>query len=137
MENKVVFSVDEAEEIIKGIDFKKMNGLVPVIAQDSKNNKVLMQAFMNKESLMKTLTTGLMHYYSRSRKEIWQKGISSGHVQKVKQILVDCDQDSLLFKVEPIVASCHKGYYSCFFRTIDGTIIEPKVFSPEEVYKEK
>ncbi len=137
MENKVVFSVDEAEEIIKGIDFKKMNGLVLVIAQDSKNNKVLMQAFMNKESLMKTLTTGLMHYYSRSRKEIWQKGISSGHVQKVKQILVDCDQDSLLFKVEPIVASCHKGYYSCFFRTIDGTIIEPKVFSPEEVYKEK
>ena len=137
MENKVVFSVDEAEEIIKGIDFKKMNGLVLVIAQDSKNNKVLMQAFMNKESLMKTLTTGLMHYYSRSRKEIWKKGISSGHVQKVKQILVDCDQDSLLFKVEPIVASCHKGYYSCFFRTIDGTIIEPKVFSPEEVYKEK
>jgi phosphoribosyl-AMP cyclohydrolase len=100
-----------------------------------------MLAYINKESWQKTLETGKAHYWSRSRQQLWLKGESSGNVQLVKDILVDCDQDTVVFQVEQIGgAACHKGYASCFFRRVDGneliTLGEP-VFDPEQVYGKK
>lgn len=102
------------------IDFKKGNGLIPVVVQDVHTNQVLMLAYMNEESLKKTIDTKLATYYSRSRNELWLKGETSGHYQHVKEILVDCDEDTLLIKVEQEGAACHTGKYSCFYRDIDG-----------------
>ena len=123
---------------IDNLKFKD-NGLMPVVIQDYKDQKVLMVAYMNKEALKLTLETGETHFYSRSRKKIWKKGETSGHVQKMKEILVDCDNDTLLIKVEQKTASCHEGYRSCFYRKIDSKgnlkIIEKKLFEPDEVYK--
>ncbi len=120
------------------LDFKKMNGLVPVIAQDYKTNEVLMLAFMNRESWELTRETGIVHYWSRSRKEIWKKGATSGNMQLVKEIRVDCDEDCLLIKVDQVGgAACHTGYRSCFYRILNNdkvTIDGVKVFNPEEVY---
>lgn len=91
---------------------------------------------MNKEAYEKTLETGKVGYYSRTRKELWMKGKTSGNIQIVKQILIDCDNDTLLIKVEQKGnASCHTGYESCFYRTLDGEIVDKKMFNPEEVYK--
>lgn len=120
------------------LDFEKMGGIIPAIVQDYKTNEVLMLAFMNEEAWERTLETGLAHYYSRTRKCLWQKGKSSGHVQKVKEIYVDCDKDTVLLKVEQIGAACHTGYRSCFYRKLEGNdlkIVAEKVFEPEEVYK--
>lgn len=97
------------------------NGLIPVIAQDYRTNQVLMQAFMNEESLKLTQQTGKATYFSRSRDKIWVKGEESGHFQYVKEILVDCDGDSILLKVEQVVAACHTNNYSCFYRKLDGS----------------
>ncbi len=124
------------------LDFSKsVDGLIPAIAQDYKTNKVLMLAYINEESWSKTVDTGQVHYWSRSRNKIWLKGESSGHVQVVKDILVDCDLDTIIFKVEQIGgAACHKGYDSCFYRSIqDSTmkIIGKLVFDPAEVYGKK
>jgi phosphoribosyl-AMP cyclohydrolase len=92
-------------------------GLIPAIIQDYKDNTVLMEAYMNKESLQKTLETGQTWFYSRSRRKLWHKGEDSGHFQKVKEIYVDCDYDSLLLKVEQIDnIACHTGERSCFFQ---------------------
>ena len=117
----------------------KENGLIPVIIQDYSDQKVLMHAYMNKEALERTLETGEVYFYSRSRKKLWKKGETSGHVQKVKEIFIDCDEDTLLIKVEQKTASCHEGYRSCFFRKLDADgnlkIIEKKVFEPKDVYK--
>lgn len=115
-------------------------GLIPVVVQDINDNKVLMVAFMNKESLLKTLETKKAHYYSRSRKKLWLKGEESGNIQNVKEIYFDCDSDCLLLKIEQVGgASCHTGYRSCFYRKInfDGEIevVEKKVFDPQKVYK--
>jgi phosphoribosyl-AMP cyclohydrolase len=96
------------------------NGLVPVIAQDVKTNRVLMMAYMNRETLQETLATGKMVYYSRSRKKRWLKGETSGHFQTVREARVDCDGDTLLFLIEQAGAACHEGYFSCFFRKRDG-----------------
>jgi phosphoribosyl-AMP cyclohydrolase len=109
-------------------------GLIPVIVQDTKTRDVLMMAYANQEAVNLTMTTGLAHYYSRSRKKLWKKGEESGHFQKVERILVDCDNDCLIYEVEQTAAACHTGYRSCFFRTLDGTIIGEKVFDPEKVY---
>ncbi len=114
-------------------------GLVPAIAQDIKG-EVLMLAYMDRESLIKTLETGRMHYYSRSRKKIWMKGEESGNFQLVKAVYIDCDGDALLFVVEQKGGACHKGYYSCFFRhlkTEDSGFCEvkEKLFNPREVYR--
>ncbi len=118
---------------------RRDNGLLPVIIQDYENQQVLMHAYMNKEALRLTLETGSVHFYSRSRNKLWKKGETSGHVQNVKEILVDCDEDTLLIKVEQKTASCHKGYRSCFFRKLDSDgnlkIIEKKVFEPKDIYK--
>jgi len=100
------------------------NGLIPVITQDYKTNEVLMLAYMNKEAYEKTIETKKVHYWSRSRSKLWLKGESSGHYQYVKSICVDCDNDTLLIKVEQVEAACHTGNYTCFYRDVnaDGSI---------------
>ncbi len=119
--------------------FEKGNGLIPAIVQDEKTGKVLMLAYMNEEAWKKTLETGLAHFWSRSRKELWLKGSTSGHHQKIKEIYIDCDEDTVLLKVEQIGgAACHTGYESCFYRQVEGDnlkIVGTKVFDPTEVYK--
>lgn len=102
------------------VDFEKGNGLVPVIVQDYKTNEVLMLAYMSEESLRITLEKKVACYFSRSRNELWLKGETSGHYQYVKDIRIDCDEDTLLLKVEQVGAACHTGAYSCFYRTLEG-----------------
>lgn len=99
-------------------------GLIPVIAQDGENGQVLMLAYANREALELTLSTGTVHYFSRSRQEIWHKGATSGHFQEVKEILIDCDQDAVLIKINQIGAACHTGKRSCFYRNHLGREIE-------------
>ena len=120
-------------------DFAKGGGLIPCIAQDADTGDVLMLAYMNEEAWNQTLETGEAHYYSRSRKTLWHKGATSGHVQKVKHVRLDCDLDTVLLLVEQVGgAACHEGYHSCFFREFVGgepLICSEKVFDPKEVYK--
>jgi phosphoribosyl-AMP cyclohydrolase len=96
-----------------------------------------MLAYANEEADFLTRTTGYAHYFSRSRKKIWKKGEESGHFQRVSRILVDCDEDDFLYLVEQTGAACHTGYWTCFYRTIDGEILGEKVFDPERVYANK
>lgn len=108
------------------------NGLVPVVVQDAGNDQVLMVAYMNREAVERTLATGKATYWSRSRQEFWVKGATSGHFQYVQEMLVDCDADCLLIKVEQVGAACHTGCRSCFFRAVDDagewvTVAEPIV----------
>ncbi|AIH04007.1 MULTISPECIES: phosphoribosyl-AMP cyclohydrolase [Thermodesulfobacterium] len=122
------------------LNFEKLGGLLPAVIQDFKTSKVLMVGFLNEEALRKTLETGLMHFYSRTRNKIWLKGETSKHYLVVKEVLVDCDEDTLLFKVEPKGPVCHEGYMSCFYRKLGEKnleIIEEKMFNPEEVYGKK
>jgi phosphoribosyl-ATP pyrophosphohydrolase/phosphoribosyl-AMP cyclohydrolase len=97
------------------------DGLIPAIAQDARTGQVLMQAYMNEESLRKTVETGTVWYWSRSRQELWNKGATSGHFQRVKEIRTDCDGDSLLLLVEQDGVACHEGTYTCFTRRVDGS----------------
>jgi len=117
------------------------NGLIPAIIVDAENKQVLMMAYMNAESLKKTFCTGKTHFWSRSRSEYWMKGQTSGHIQEVKSVYVDCDADTLLIEVIQHGAACHKGYRSCFYRRIepDGKmkIIAEKIFDPIAVYGKK
>ena len=106
------------ETLLQTIDFEKQGGLVPAVVQDAENGQVLMLAYMSKESLKITIEKGLACYYSRSRNELWLKGETSGHYQHVSEIVVDCDQDTLLLKVIQEGAACHTGKRSCFYRTI-------------------
>ena len=121
------------------IDFAKGNGLVPVIVQDHRSRDVLMVAYMDKPAWDKTVKTGKAHFYSRSRGRPWFKGEESGHVQVVKSIFLDCDNDTILLQVNQIGgAACHEGYKSCFFRKkakAEWKVIAKKVFDPKEVYK--
>ncbi|MQY59434.1 MAG: phosphoribosyl-AMP cyclohydrolase [Clostridia bacterium] len=125
-------------DLLERVSFNK-EGLLPVIVQDINRGEVLMMAWMNKEALKKTITSGKTYFWSRSRKKLWLKGESSGHYQLVREVWIDCDEDTLLIKVEQIKAACHKGYKSCFFRKInkEGKIelIGEKVFEPGKVYK--
>lgn len=120
------------------IDFAKGDGLVPVIVQDDATGNVLMLAYMNRESLERTIATGLATYWSRSRKAFWVKGETSGHRQKVRALHVDCDGDTVLLRVEQEGgAACHEGYPTCFFRRREGegwTVVETRVFDPKTVY---
>ena len=120
-------------------DFAKGDGLVPAIVQDAETKEVLMMAYMNGKSWETTLTTGKATYWSRSRQSLWMKGESSGNVQLVKNIFIDCDNDTILLQVEQLGgAACHTGHKSCFYRKLDGedfVIVGKKVFNPEEVYK--
>lgn len=119
------------------------DGLIPAIVQETGTGRVLMLAYMNEIAIKQTLQTGLMHFWSRSRKQLWLKGQQSGHRQRVIKLSVDCDGDTLLFEVEQQGgAACHTGYKSCFFQPLnmDGTrgeITEPRVFDPEKVYHKK
>ena len=121
------------------LDFKKSGGLIPAIAQDWKTGEVLMLAYINEESWKETLRTGHGVYWSRSRSKLWHKGEESGNVQIVKEILVDCDADTVIFKVEQVgCAACHEGYHTCFFRRVAGDELEvvgERVFDPRKVYK--
>lgn len=103
---------------IHTLDFEKSNGLVPVVIQDIITKQVLMVAYTNREALDQTISTGLGHYWSRSRKRLWKKGETSGNIQEVKKILVDCDGDTLLFLVQQKGPACHTGMRSCFHREL-------------------
>jgi phosphoribosyl-AMP cyclohydrolase len=122
------------------LNFEKMGGLVPAIAQDDNTGEVLMLAFMNQAAWEATLKTGRATYYSRTRDTLWVKGLTSGHIQYVKEIRVDCDNDTVLLKVEQVGgAACHTGHASCFYQRVENgaliTVGQP-VFDPKEVYKE-
>ena len=121
------------------LDFKKTGGLIPAIAQDWETGEVLMMAYMNEASFNETLRSGKATYWSRSRQELWKKGETSGHLQEIKEIRVDCDNDTVLLKVNQIGgAACHKGYKSCFYSKVENNelkIADTKVFDPKEVYK--
>ncbi|WP_025323001.1 phosphoribosyl-AMP cyclohydrolase [Deferrisoma camini] len=120
------------------LDFEKAGGLVPAVVQDADTGEVLMLAYMNEEALRRTLETGRAWFFSRSRNRFWMKGESSGHVQEVREVRVDCDADAVLLKVRQVGgAACHTGHRSCFYRRVeDGALVEDgeKVFDPEEVY---
>lgn len=133
------------KEIEEGTEFSPQfnsQGLIPAIAQDAKTGEVLMAAYMNREALDKTVQTGQAVYYSRSRQKLWKKGEQSGHVQKVEQILTDCDQDCIILKVNVDQGQCHTGFQSCFYRALkkagkeDLEFIAEKVFDPKQVYKD-
>ena len=121
------------------LNFEKGEGLVPAIVQDEETDEVLMLAYMNEEAWKKTLASGKAHFWSRSRKELWLKGGTSGHIQEIQAIYVDCDQDTVLLKVHQVGgAACHEGYPSCFYRKVEkGELktIGTQVFDPKEVYK--
>ena len=121
------------------LDFAKGGGLLPAIAQDWKTGDVLMLAYINEEAWNETLKTGNATYWTRSRQKLWRKGEESGNVQKVKEIYVDCDLDTVIFKVEQIGgAACHEGYHSCFFRKYENgelVVVGERVFDPAKVYK--
>jgi phosphoribosyl-AMP cyclohydrolase len=129
----------EDKRVMPELDFDKTGGLIPAIAQDADTGEVLMLAYMNQEAFEETLACGNAVYYSRSRKKLWKKGETSGHVQKVREIRVDCDNDTVLLKVTQVGgAACHKGYKSCFYKVLENDafkIVEQRVFDPEEVYK--
>jgi phosphoribosyl-AMP cyclohydrolase len=120
------------------IDFAKGSGLVPVAVQDSASGELLMLAYMNETAFEETVQTGRACYFSRSRKRLWRKGETSGNVQHVREIRIDCDGDAILLKVEQVGgAACHEGYRSCFFRRhTDGTwdAVGERVFDPAAVY---
>jgi len=126
---------------VPGPNFDKCD-LVPVIAQDDESGAVLMLAYMNRDAYEETLRTGHVCYYSRSRKKLWRKGEVSGNVQQVREILLDCDADTLLVRVRQVGgAACHEGYQTCFFRRIDRDtgavdIVGQPVFDPADVYRD-
>jgi len=122
-------------------NFDKRGGLVTVVTQDADTGEVLMLAYMNREAWERTLATGTAHYYSTSRKSLWLKGETSGNVQDVKEVRIDCDEDAVLLKVHQRGgAACHEGYKSCFFRTVDQNgwhVVATRVVDPETLYAKK
>lgn len=118
------------------------NGLIAAIAQDAESGQILMFAYMNEEALAQTLKTGEVHYWSRSRKALWHKGATSGHIQKLVEIRTDCDQDVLLLRVKQISAACHQGFKSCFYRKVEwsddktrlSNPLETRIVDPDAVY---
>jgi phosphoribosyl-AMP cyclohydrolase len=130
--------MEQIEKLFDEIKFDA-RGLVPAIIQDAGNNEVLMLGFMNRESIMQTLLTGKTHFWSRSRERLWMKGETSGHIQEVEDVRIDCDGDTLLIRVKQIEAACHTGYRSCFFRKWSSKTLEvigEKVFEEKDVYGE-
>jgi phosphoribosyl-AMP cyclohydrolase len=129
----------DTEKYMKMLDFKKGDDLIPAIVQNYETLEVLMLAYINELAWQKTLETGKAHYWSRSRNKLWLKGETSGHVQIIKDILVDCDNDTVVYQVEQLGgAACHTGHRSCFFRKVSGDELEKidePVFDPGEVYK--
>ena len=120
MQNTIYKKSKEQNESLSvlDLDFEKFSGLLPVIAQDHGSGRVLMLAYANLEAVRKTKETGYAHYWSRSRNTLWKKGESAGHVQQIKEVLVDCDEDTLLYRVSQTGPACHTGVQSCFFRKL-------------------
>jgi phosphoribosyl-AMP cyclohydrolase len=121
------------------LDFKKLDGLLPAVIQDASSGEVLMLGFMNEAAYTATQTSGEVTFYSRSRNKMWRKGEQSGHVLRVREILVDCDVDTLLIRVDPVGPGvCHEGYRSCFFRQIAPSgaekVVGERTFDPHVVY---
>ncbi|MBN1353787.1 MAG: phosphoribosyl-AMP cyclohydrolase [Candidatus Omnitrophica bacterium] len=116
-------------------------GLIPAIIQDYKTGKVLTLCYMNKDALERTMQEGKIYVFRRSKNRIMLKGETSGNVQLIKELFLDCSGNSLLFKVEQKIAACHKGYFTCYFRKLDEngseTVVEKRIFDPEDVYKNK
>lgn len=130
-----------SEETIETTDKLKIRyndqGLVPAIVQEAESGTVLMMAWMNAEAVRLTMATRKATFYSRSRGKVWVKGETSGHVQEVVDMRVDCDQDTLLLRCKPAGPACHAGYHSCFYRAARGetlALVEPRVFDPDQVY---
>jgi phosphoribosyl-AMP cyclohydrolase len=129
--------IEEGAEFIPKFDSK---GLISVVAQDSETGQILMVAYMNRQALELTIQTGYATYFSRSRQKLWKKGEQSGHVQKVEQILVDCDQDCLVLKVTIEAGQCHVGYRSCFYRALKKNtkkkleFIANRAYDPKKIY---
>lgn len=117
-----------------GVDLAFEEGLLPAVAQDAETGDVLMLAYVDEEALARTRETGYAHYHSRSRDELWKKGGSSGHVQRVREVRVDCDGDALLYRIEQEGGACHTGFESCFHRSLDGEPVGERVFDPDAVY---
>jgi phosphoribosyl-AMP cyclohydrolase len=121
------------------LNFKKMGGLIPAVVQDYKTGEVLMLAFMNQAAWEATLATGKATYYSRTRQELWIKGKTSGNMQIIKEIRIDCDDDTVVLKVDQVGgAACHTGHKSCFYKKVEDRsirIVGKPIFNPEEVYK--
>ena len=121
------------------LDFDKAGGLVTALAQDAENGEILMVAYMNPEAFERSMETGEVVYWSRSRNKLWHKGEESGNVQRIREIFIDCDGDAVLFKVDQVGgAACHTGRRSCFYRRLDEGAVEDvgvQVFDPEEVYR--
>ena len=121
-------------------DFKyDDDGLIPAVVQDSVNGDVLMVGYMNREAVQRTLESGRVTFWSRSRQTFWVKGETSGHTQNLKDMYVDCDQDCLLLKVEQVGPACHEGYRSCFFRRLSNTgdsteLVAERMKTPDEIY---
>jgi len=131
----------QTKSFLNEITFDRQ-GLVPAVIQDAKTDRLLMVAYMNRQSLLRTLVTGKTHFWSRSRRKLWCKGETSGYTQRIRSICLDCDGDALLIKVKQKTAACHTGYYSCFFRKLDRKgkawkVVGRKMFSPKVVYKRK
>ena len=120
-------------------NFVKGDGLIPAIVQDAETKEVLMLAYMSRQSWEATLQTGKATYWSRSRQKLWLKGETSGHFQLIKDVFIDCDDDTILLQVEQLGgAACHTGHKSCFYRKLSGkdfVVVGEKIFNPEEVYK--
>jgi phosphoribosyl-AMP cyclohydrolase len=123
------------------LDFEKSGGLIPAVAQDWQTGEILMLAYISKESWEETLASGCATYFSRSRNKLWKKGESSGHLQKIHSILVDCDEDTVIFLVEQLgPGACHTGHRSCFYREVSGDGLretEEAVFDAGKVYQVK
>jgi phosphoribosyl-AMP cyclohydrolase len=128
-----------AASVVMEPDFEKGKGLLPVVVQDQETGEVLMLAYMNRDAWLKTIETGKATFWSRSRQCLWVKGETSGHVQLVREVRLDCDADAVLLKVEQLgAAACHTGYRSCFYRKwIEGDFVTvgERVFDPKEVYR--
>ena len=127
------------DSFLDGLKYDE-HGLVTAVVQDADTGDVLMVAYMNKEAVRRTLTEGRTCFWSRSRQKFWVKGETSGHIQKVREVRIDCDKDCLLVKVEQTGAACHNGYRSCFYRTIspegEMKIADERMVDPDEVYGE-
>jgi len=127
-------------EVVVELAFEKQGGLLPAILQDHTSKEILMLGYLNPVALQETWKSGEVHFFSRSRNKLWKKGETSGHVLRLKQMLVDCDADTLLLLVEPVGPGvCHEGYRSCFFRELsasgDARVIAEQTFSTEKVYR--
>jgi len=129
-------SLTVAKRVLKKLKFR--GGFVVAVVRDFETREVLMVAMQNEEAVLKTLTTGMMHYWSRSRQKLWLKGEQSGNLQRVREVRVDCDGDALLFDVDQVGAACHKGYWSCFYRKLKKgkfVAVLKRMFDPKKVYR--